>query len=441
MRDQPERRQVGDADLVPVREEPLQVGRHAEHRGRPLARSIGRRSPSPGRTGPGTTTRPPASSVPVANRSGAEWCSGLSTRLTSSASKPHRSRSSSTSARAAGSSSSPRPDALGPPGGAAGDVHRPAPRQRRGGALRAARQRTSSCCSGVSTTRRGSRSPSSRSALARRSAAGRAGRAPRPAASRSITRSTYATEPGTQQRHAVAGGEVGGGRRRAPSPAGSTERGGSAGCHTRRHASGDARGTDRREWRSGKSTVAELLLAELGAVVIDADVLAREVVEPGTPGLAAVVDGVRRRRCSPPTGRWTGRRSAPSVFGDDGARAAARGDPAPADPGRGAPSSRRRRRTAPWSCTTSRCWSRPVRPDRFDAVLVVDVPVETQVERMVARPRLDDREDAEARVARAGRPRASGWRWRRTSWTTPGRAKTSVSGSRRSSTSWSRPGD
>lgn len=39
---------------------------------------------------------------------------------------------------------------------------------------------------------------------------------------------------------------------------------------------------------SGKSTVASML-RELGAVVIDADVLAREVVEPGTPGLAAVV--------------------------------------------------------------------------------------------------------------------------------------------------------
>ena len=39
---------------------------------------------------------------------------------------------------------------------------------------------------------------------------------------------------------------------------------------------------------SGKSTVAAIL-AELGAVVIDADLLAREVVEPGTPGLAAVV--------------------------------------------------------------------------------------------------------------------------------------------------------
>jgi dephospho-CoA kinase len=38
---------------------------------------------------------------------------------------------------------------------------------------------------------------------------------------------------------------------------------------------------------SGKSTVSRRL-AELGAVVIDSDVLAREVVEPGTPGLAAI---------------------------------------------------------------------------------------------------------------------------------------------------------
>src|SRR3954447_22778116 len=46
---------------------------------------------------------------------------------------------------------------------------------------------------------------------------------------------------------------------------------------------------------SGKSTVAALL-AERGAVVVDADRIAREVVESGTAGLAAVVaafgDGV-----------------------------------------------------------------------------------------------------------------------------------------------------
>jgi dephospho-CoA kinase len=40
---------------------------------------------------------------------------------------------------------------------------------------------------------------------------------------------------------------------------------------------------------SGKSTVSRLL-AERGAVIVDADRIAREVVEPGTPGLAQVVD-------------------------------------------------------------------------------------------------------------------------------------------------------
>ncbi|MFT4284445.1 MAG: dephospho-CoA kinase [Protaetiibacter sp.] len=40
---------------------------------------------------------------------------------------------------------------------------------------------------------------------------------------------------------------------------------------------------------SGKSTVARRL-AELGAVVVDADVIAREVVEPGTPALARIAE-------------------------------------------------------------------------------------------------------------------------------------------------------
>lgn len=40
---------------------------------------------------------------------------------------------------------------------------------------------------------------------------------------------------------------------------------------------------------SGKSTVARLL-EDLGAVVFDADLLAREAVEPGTPGHGAVIE-------------------------------------------------------------------------------------------------------------------------------------------------------
>lgn len=40
---------------------------------------------------------------------------------------------------------------------------------------------------------------------------------------------------------------------------------------------------------SGKSAVSRLL-AERGAVVVDADLVAREVVEPGTPGLTRIVE-------------------------------------------------------------------------------------------------------------------------------------------------------
>ncbi|AND16380.1 dephospho-CoA kinase [Rathayibacter tritici] len=40
---------------------------------------------------------------------------------------------------------------------------------------------------------------------------------------------------------------------------------------------------------SGKSTVARRL-AEHGAVIVDADVLARQVVEPGEPALAAIIE-------------------------------------------------------------------------------------------------------------------------------------------------------
>jgi dephospho-CoA kinase len=70
---------------------------------------------------------------------------------------------------------------------------------------------------------------------------------------------------------------------------------------------------------SGKSVVARLLV-ERGAVLVDSDALAREVVEPGTPGLAAVVaefgDGVLT-----PDGSLDRDRLGEIVFGDDAARA------------------------------------------------------------------------------------------------------------------------
>ncbi|MFF5443740.1 dephospho-CoA kinase [Streptomyces sp. NPDC012888] len=49
---------------------------------------------------------------------------------------------------------------------------------------------------------------------------------------------------------------------------------------------------------AGKSEVSRLL-AGYGAVVVDADRIAREVVEPGTPGLAAVVEAFGERVLTP----------------------------------------------------------------------------------------------------------------------------------------------
>jgi dephospho-CoA kinase len=71
---------------------------------------------------------------------------------------------------------------------------------------------------------------------------------------------------------------------------------------------------------SGKSEVSRRLAAR-GAVVIDSDVLARQVVAPGTPGLAAVVQqfgaGVLL-----PDGQLDRGRLAEQVFTDERARAA-----------------------------------------------------------------------------------------------------------------------
>lgn len=69
---------------------------------------------------------------------------------------------------------------------------------------------------------------------------------------------------------------------------------------------------------SGKSAVAQRL-AELGAIIIDSDRLAREVVEPGTPGLSEVVDAFGPSVLAPDGSldrAALGRR----VFGDDAAR-------------------------------------------------------------------------------------------------------------------------
>jgi len=69
---------------------------------------------------------------------------------------------------------------------------------------------------------------------------------------------------------------------------------------------------------SGKSEVARRL-AELGAIVIDSDTLAREVVAPGTDGLAEVVAAFGREVLTP-DGALDRAKVAQLVFGDDAKR-------------------------------------------------------------------------------------------------------------------------
>ena len=70
---------------------------------------------------------------------------------------------------------------------------------------------------------------------------------------------------------------------------------------------------------SGKSTVSRML-RELGARVLDADVIAREVVEPGTPGLQRISE--RFPGVVGPDGRLDRVRLGAHIFADPAERAA-----------------------------------------------------------------------------------------------------------------------
>lgn len=146
---------------------------------------------------------------------------------------------------------------------------------------------------------------------------------------------------------------------------------------------------------SGKSTVSAVL-AELGAVVVDADLLAREVVARGTPGLAAVVaefgDGVLT-----PDGDLDRPAMGSIVFADPAARRRLEAIVHPLVHRRGAELEAQ----APPDAVVVHdipLLAEGGRAASFDAVVVVDVPTDLQVARMV-RDRGWTREDAESRIA------------------------------------------
>lgn len=133
---------------------------------------------------------------------------------------------------------------------------------------------------------------------------------------------------------------------------------------------------------SGKSTVADLW-ADLGAVIIDADVLAREVVEPGTPGLAAVVD---RFGAGVLTDDHSLDRAALAaiVFSDDTARADLEALLHPRIRSRAA----ELEAAAPAEAIAVHVIPLLVETDQttgFDAIVVVDIPTEIQMQRTMDR--------------------------------------------------------
>jgi dephospho-CoA kinase len=145
---------------------------------------------------------------------------------------------------------------------------------------------------------------------------------------------------------------------------------------------------------SGKSTVAALL-AERGARVVDADRIAREVVAPGTPGLAAVVAEFGPEVVGP-DGSLDRPALAAVVFADPAARARLDGIVHPlvraraAEAVAAAPADAVVVQDVPLLVETGQAGS-------YDLVLVVETDQEVRVRRLVERGLSAD--DARARIA------------------------------------------
>jgi dephospho-CoA kinase len=150
---------------------------------------------------------------------------------------------------------------------------------------------------------------------------------------------------------------------------------------------------------SGKSSVGRML-ASRGAVVVDADVLARAVVEPGTPGLASVVAAFGPQVLAA-DGRLDRARLAQVVFGDPEARGRLEAIVHPlveaeaAERFAAAPQGAMLVYEIPLLAETGR-------GEEFAAVVVVDAPDDVRVSRLVARG-MSEREARERMAAQATR--------------------------------------
>ena len=146
---------------------------------------------------------------------------------------------------------------------------------------------------------------------------------------------------------------------------------------------------------AGKSEVSRLLV-ECGAVLIDADRIAREVVAPGTPGLAAVVEAFGEEVLAP-DGSLDRPGLGSIVFADPGKLAVLNSIVHPLV------GARSRELEAAAADDAVVVHDVPLLTENglaplYDVVIVVDAPPETQLDRLV-RLRGMTEEDARARMA------------------------------------------
>ena len=142
---------------------------------------------------------------------------------------------------------------------------------------------------------------------------------------------------------------------------------------------------------SGKTAVANLF-ATHGVPVIDTDVIAREVVEPGQPALATVVDAFGTGVLAA-DGRLDRPRLRERIFGDAEARRRLEAILHPAI--RAEMERQSRAAGGPYQVLVIPLLVEGGRRDHIDRVLVVDVPEATQIERLVRRDGVS-RDQAEA---------------------------------------------
>lgn len=145
---------------------------------------------------------------------------------------------------------------------------------------------------------------------------------------------------------------------------------------------------------SGKSAVADRLQA-LGATIVDTDQVSREVVEPGTAGLAAVVERFGRGVLDT-NGQLDRRRLREIVFADEQARSALNGILHPRIGERAM--QKVRAAAGPYVVLVVPLLVEGGMADLVDRILVIDVPVETQIRRVMHRDGVD-REHAESIIA------------------------------------------